>query len=95
MQVWLFIPIKKKKNTLHGPLNAIMRFLVFYPRGSAAIDIVSISNISEFHLSGGVGIFQKFLKLKKFWIIRGGVQPDGEFSPNFPVFFSDASPNIV
>ena len=37
-----------------------------------------------------------FLKFKKFWIIRGegGVKPNWEFFPNFPIFFSDGSPKL-
>ena len=46
------------------------------------------SKSSEFDPRGGVGSFQKVLKFKKFWIIRGGgVKPNWEFFPNFPVFF--------
>ena len=43
----------------------------------------------------GVGSFQKVLKFKKFWIIRGGgggVKPNWEFFPNFPVFFLVMAP---
>ena len=48
------------------------------------------SKSSEFDPRGeGVGSFQKVLKFKKFWIIRGGgeVKPNWEFFPNFPIFF--------
>ena len=69
-------------------------FLDGYPRGSAGINMFSISNMSEFVPRGGVDIFQKCLKFKNVWIIRGGGGSSliGNLSQIFPFFFSDASP---
>ena len=68
-----YINKKKKQNTLNGPLNTNMPFLDFYPRGSAAVNVVSISNISEFSQRGGgdrncskSSEIQKVLEFKKF-----------------------------
>ena len=45
---------------------------------------------------GGVNIFQKCLKFKNVWIIQGGgVKPNWEFVPNFPVFFLVMAPLIL
>ena len=58
------------------------------PRASAAVNMFSISSISEFHTRGEVSIFQKFLKFNNF---RGGRGGGGQaYLGIFPFFFSDA-----
>ena len=65
-----------------------IRLFFVYPRASAAVNMFSISSISEFHTRGEVSIFQIFLKFNNFRGGRGGgVKPTWEFSPNFPIFF--------
>ena len=56
--------------------------------GSTAIQMFSISKMSNIAPRGGVSFFQKCLKFKKVWNIRwgGGVKPNWEFFPNFSVF---------
>ena len=109
--MWLFTSLKEEEYHFVLPSQYKYDFLDGYPRGSAGINMFSISNMSEFVPRGGVDIFQKCLKFKNVWIIRGGrhqyvlnfkhvwicsegggVEPNWKFSPNFPVFFSDASP---
>ena len=84
-----FYIIKKEEYHFILPSQYKYDFLDGYPRGSAGINMFSISNMSEFVPRGGVDIFQKCLKFKNVWIIRGGggFKPNWEFVPNFSVFF--------
>ena len=54
----------------------------------------SISNISEFGPRGGGRNFSIISEIQNIlnYPRGGGVKPNWEFFPNFPVFFSDASP---
>ena len=89
-----YINKKKKQNTLHGPLNANMPSLDFHLRGLAAVNIVSISNISEFSPRGGGQNFSIISDIQKVLNYPGGRGSSliGNFSQIFPFFFSDGSP---
>ena len=90
-----FISIKEEEKHLIWPSQCKYAFSDVYPRGSAAVDMFLISNISEFGLGGRGGSdfsiiseIQNILNYPRGW----GFKPTLELFPNFPVFLSDASP---
>ena len=71
------------------------KYAIWYarPGGQPPSKCSQIQKCLNLIWGGGVGIFQKVLKFKKFWIIRGGGSSlIGNFSQIFPFFFSDGSP---
>ena len=91
-------------------LHFSMKFILFWckyanlkvcPRGSTAIDMFSILEMSEIAPMGGRGasFFQKCHKLKIVWNFRwggGGSSLFGNFSQIFNFFlFCDGSPNLT
>ena len=63
-KILLFTSLKEEEYHFILPSQYKYDFLDGYPRGSAGINMFSISNMSEFVPRGGVVIFQKCLKFK-------------------------------
>ena len=90
-KILLFTSLKEEEYHFILPSQYKYDFLDGYPRGSAGINMFSISNMSEFVPRGGVDIFQKMSEIQKCLNYPGGGSSlIGNLS--LPVFFSNVSP---
>ena len=84
MKIWLFISIKEEEKHLIWPSQCKYAFLDVYPRGSAAVNMFSISNFSEFGPRGGGRNFSIISEIQKVLNYpRGGGGGKDFFSPSW------------
>ena len=72
IKIWLFLSIKEEEKNCIWPSQCKYAFSDVYPRGSAAIDMFWISNISEFGPRGGGSEF-----FNKFWNSKSSELTEG------------------
>jgi len=92
MKIWLFISIKEEEKHLIRPSQCKYTFSYVYLRGSAAVNMFSISNFSEFGPRGGGGRnFSIISEIQNILNYPRGSSLIGNF-PKFSRFFLVMAP---